>query len=59
MVKRGINGVYHAVSEKYLQSYLNEYTFRWKHRDDETPMFRTMLSRVSLRADLSQCVRAL
>jgi len=46
LMKRGINGVYHAVSEKYLQSYLNEYTFRYNHRQDETPMFRTMLCRV-------------
>ena len=44
--KRGINGVYHAVSPKYLQSYLNEYTFRYSHRDDEQPMFMTMLRRV-------------
>ena len=27
LVKRGIAGVYHAVSPKYLQSYLNEYAF--------------------------------
>lgn len=25
LLKRGISGVYHAVSEKYLQSYINEY----------------------------------
>ncbi len=29
LVKRGINGVYHAVSPKYLQSYLNEYQYRY------------------------------
>src|SRR5260221_5717009 len=27
LIKRGIGGVYHAVSKKYLQSYLDEYTF--------------------------------
>ncbi len=27
LVKRGIGGVYHSVSRKYLQSYLNEYSF--------------------------------
>ncbi len=47
LVKRGINGVYHAVSQKYLQSYLNEYAFRYNHRNDEMPMFKTMLARVS------------
>jgi len=46
VLKRGINGVYHAVSEKYLQSYINEYAFRYNHRKDEQPMFLTILSRV-------------
>ena len=33
LVKRGIGGVYHSVSKKYLQTYLNEYAFRYNHRD--------------------------
>jgi hypothetical protein len=28
LVKRGIGGVYHSVSQKYLQTYLDEYSFR-------------------------------
>jgi len=44
--KNGIRGVYHAVSAKYLQHYLDEYAFRYNHRDDTTPMFITFLSRV-------------
>ena len=44
--KNGIRGVYHAVSAKYLQQYLNEYAFRYNHRDDVTPMFFSFLSRV-------------
>lgn len=51
LVKRGINGVYHAVSPKYLQSYVNEYSFRYNHRNDETPMFQTFLSRISSRVE--------
>ena len=47
LLKRGISGVYHAVSDKYLQSYLNEYSFRYNHREDNTPMFTTMLQRVN------------
>jgi len=47
LVKRGINGVYHAVSPKYLQSYLNEYSFRYNHRKSQTPMFHLLLRRVS------------
>ena len=46
LLKRGIDGVYHAVSDKYLQSYLNEYAFWYNHRQDEVPMFQTMLAQV-------------
>lgn len=47
LVKRGISGVYHAVSPKYLQSYLDEYSFRYNHRKDEKAMFKTVLSRIT------------
>jgi len=46
LLKRGINGVYHAVSQKYLQSYIDEYAFRYNHRKDEQPMFLTILQKV-------------
>jgi len=46
LLKRGINGVYHAVSQKYLQSYIDEYAFRYNHRKDEQPMFLTILGKV-------------
>ena len=45
LVKRGISGVYHAVSPKYLQSYLDEYSFRYNRRNNETPMFTSLLNR--------------
>ena len=32
LVKRGIGGVYHSVSKKYLQSYLDEYSYRYNNR---------------------------
>ncbi len=44
LLKRGINGVYHSVSNKYLQTYINEYGFRYNHRKDEQPMFQTVLT---------------
>jgi len=47
LLKRGISGVYHNVSAKYLQSYLNEYTFRYNHREDETPMFKIVLNQIT------------
>jgi len=46
LVKRGISGVYHSVSPKHLQSYLNEYAFRYNHRNDETPMFVLLLKQI-------------
>ncbi len=46
LVKRGISGVYHSVSSDYLQSYVNEYSLRYNHRKDETPMFQTFLNRI-------------
>jgi len=48
LVKRGIDGVNHAVSQEHLQSYFNSYSFRWNHRKDETPMFQTLLDRIGL-----------
>jgi transposase-like protein len=57
LVKRGLDGVYHQVSPAYLPNYLAEYGFRYNHRNDTTPMFRSFLDRVRLeRADRS-CVR--
>jgi transposase len=47
LLKRGIGGVYHSVSSKHLQGYLDEYSFRYNHRKDTRPMFLTMLLRVS------------
>jgi transposase len=46
LLKRGIGGVYHSVSERYLQNYINEYGFRFNHRKDEKPMFLTVLEKV-------------
>lgn len=37
-VKRGSGGVYHAVSRKYLQTHLNEYSFRYNRRDAGVPI---------------------
>lgn len=50
LVKNGIRGVYHAVGPDYLQSYLNEYSFRYNHRNDLAPMFETLLGRVPVEA---------
>lgn len=50
LVKRGIGGVYHSVSKKHLQDYLNEYSFRYNRREANEPMFVSLLQQVSERA---------
>ena len=45
LVKRGVDGVYHSVSAKHLQGYLNEYAWRYTHRDDGRAMFERALLR--------------
>ncbi len=47
LVKRGIGGVYHSVSDKFLQSYLDEYSFRYNRRHQGNLIFNAFLKRVS------------
>ena len=51
LVKRGIGGVYHSVGRKYLQTYLDEYSFRYNRRDRGNLIFNDVLERVSERAE--------
>jgi transposase len=46
LVKRGIAGVYHSVGRHYLQTYLNEYSFRYNRRFDTQPMFTSFLCQI-------------
>ena len=46
LLKNGLRGVYHSVGAKHLQSYANEYAFRYNHRGDEQAMFETIGERV-------------
>src|SRR6266404_1469956 len=50
LVKRGIGGVYHSVSAKYLQTYLDEYAFRYNRRHMGNQQFRAILRKLSERA---------
>ncbi len=47
LIKRGISGSHHAVSAKHLQGYLNEYVWRYNHRDDPRGMFFGILENVA------------
>jgi transposase len=48
LLKKGISGVYHGVSTEHLQSYLDEYCFRYNNREvtGRRGMFDAFLSRV-------------
>ena len=53
LVKTGIVGVFHGVSAKHLQGYLNEYAFRYNHRKDATPMFRNFTNCIGVRVKVA------
>jgi transposase-like protein len=46
-LKRGIAGTYHSVSRKWLQSYLNEYAWRYNERHNSRAMFRSLVDRAA------------
>jgi transposase len=48
LVKRGIGGVYHSVSAKHLQGYLNEYAWRYNQRYEAETRFEALLGRAAL-----------
>jgi transposase len=50
LIKRGIGGVYHAVGQNYLQTYLDEYSYRYNRRDQGNRIFLSILAEVSKRA---------
>lgn len=45
-LKRSIHGTYHSVSPKHLQSYVDEFAFRYSNRSSEIPLFWHLLSRL-------------
>lgn len=49
LVKNSLRGVYHSVGRHYLQSYLNEFSFRYNHRFDTQPMFETFMQQIEKR----------
>jgi transposase-like protein len=44
LFKRGLTGVYHFVSSRYLQEYLDEFAFRGSHRSEGEAMVSLVLS---------------
>lgn len=45
-IKRSIDGTYHRISPKYLQSYLDEFSWRLTHARSQIPLFLLMLQRL-------------
>ena len=43
LFKTGVRGAHHAVSAKWLQGYLNEWTWRYNRREDGNTMFRDLI----------------
>lgn len=42
--KTDVRGTHHSISKRWLHSYLNEWVWKWNHRDDDEAMFRQMLA---------------
>lgn len=47
-IKPAVTGVYRKVSSKYIESYMNEYCFRYNNRKQPAEMFDLLLGRIAL-----------
>lgn len=57
-LKRGINGVYHWVSEKHIQKYCNEFSFRYNTRElGEFARFNVFFNKIEMRLDYATLIR--
>ena len=57
LLKRGINGIYHYISPKHLQKYLNAYAYRYNMRaDSASQKFNSMLSLMKNKLTYNQLV---
>jgi transposase len=45
--KNDLRGTHHSVSKRWLPTYLNEWVWKWNHRQDDRAMFKTLLSRAA------------
>ena len=42
--KTDVRGTHHSISTRWLPGYLNEWVWKWNHRDDDAAMFRTLIA---------------
>ncbi|MDP8233916.1 MAG: IS1595 family transposase [Candidatus Saelkia tenebricola] len=45
-LKRSIDGTFHSVSPKYLQAYVNEFAFRYNHRNSSLHLFQILSGKI-------------
>lgn len=45
--KSDVRGTHHSISTRWLPGYLNEWVWKWNHRNDDEAMFRTLLQNAS------------
>jgi transposase len=46
-LKTGVRGAHHSISRKWLQGYLNGWSWRYNHRQDGSVLFRALLCRAA------------
>lgn len=57
LFKRGINGIYHSVSQKHLQQYIDEYVYRYNTRSmTEDYRFDSMLNNINTHLSYQQLI---
>lgn len=58
LLKRGVVGIYHSVSSKHLQKYLDEFSFRYNTRDlSECNRFNSMLQNIATTLPYNQLIK--
>lgn len=58
LLKRGVVGIYHSVSEKHLQNYVDEFVFRYNTRNEtEDYRFDIMLNNIACRLTYKELVK--
>ncbi|MHB8468164.1 MAG: IS1595 family transposase [Gaiellaceae bacterium] len=46
--KTDVRGTHHAISTRWLPSYLNEWVWKWNHRGDDEAMFRQLVTNAAM-----------